>query len=240
MRRQWLTTLVCLASSASLIGCGSDPARHRVLAARVVFIGDSITAYWAQQKPEEFATHPWIDKGIPGQTSTQIAERFERDVIALHPDTVHILAGTNDVYPGWSLCSLPPGHATPTSPPTWGGWPYPVDTCSNLLYMVATAELHHIRVVLGTIPPWGVGPLSSRLDSDPDRYARIDRLNGWILRFGADLGVTVVDYHTLLAAPDQKHYAAGDTTDGVHPTAQAYAYMTSAAETAITQPQPLP
>ncbi|MEG9437533.1 hypothetical protein JAO29_15385 [Edaphobacter sp. HDX4] len=58
----------------------------------VVFIGDSITELWGEQAA--FKAHKnWINKGIPGQTSSAIAGRFERDVLLLHPGTVPILAG---------------------------------------------------------------------------------------------------------------------------------------------------
>jgi len=45
-----------------------------------------------------------VNKGISGQTLDQIAGRFQTDVVALHPSAVHILAGTNDLYPNWELC----------------------------------------------------------------------------------------------------------------------------------------
>jgi hypothetical protein len=30
-------------------------------------------------------------------------ERFQADVVSQHPQMVHILTGTNNVYPGWIL-----------------------------------------------------------------------------------------------------------------------------------------
>jgi acyl-CoA thioesterase-1 len=222
--------IVLAAASMLLVACGPGMQPVR----RVVFIGDSITAIWPKRgEAQVFTDHDWIDKGVIGQTSTQISSRFEHDVIAEAPDVVHILAGTNDVYPGWSLCSLPPGHATAISPPTPASSKYPADTCTNLLYMVETAQRHHIRVVLGTIPPWGPGRLSTAYDPSAGRYERISTLNAWIKRFGAELNVQVVDYHSLLAAPDGNHYVPGYTADGIHPSVQGFARMTPAAEGAI-------
>jgi lysophospholipase L1-like esterase len=82
----------------------------------VVFTGDSITAIWGSgQQGLEFAEHPnWVDKGISGQNSNQLLARFQTDVIDLHPEIVHILIGTNDVYPGWTL--QPSGPDTINSP----------------------------------------------------------------------------------------------------------------------------
>ena len=65
---------------------------------RVVFMGDSITDMWVQpQFGGFFPGKPYIDRGISGQTTPQMLIRFRPDVIALHPQVVVILAGTNDL-----------------------------------------------------------------------------------------------------------------------------------------------
>lgn len=56
----------------------------------VVFIGDSITAYWPL--PDGF-----INAGVPDETSVQMHARFKAEVLDLHPSVVMILAGTNDL-----------------------------------------------------------------------------------------------------------------------------------------------
>ena len=101
-----------------------------------------------------------------------------RDVVDLQPQAVHILAGTNDVYPGWQLS----------------------DTANNMQTMVEKAKKHHIAVVIGTIPPWGPGALPERADPSPQRFQRIDQLNQWLMQFAADEGIQIVDYHSLLVA----------------------------------------
>ena len=72
----------------------------------VVFTGDSITlnwdASWAGQRAT-FTQNSWLDLGVTGITSAQIAALFDRYVLDLEPRMVHIVAGTNDVYPGWQL-----------------------------------------------------------------------------------------------------------------------------------------
>ena len=114
----------------------------------VVFVGDSITynwsASWAGQQAT-FAQNNWLDVGVIGLTSSQIAAPFDGYVVDLEPKAVHILAGTNDVYPGWQLS----------------------DTANNIETMVRKAKQHHIGVVLGTIPPWGPGALPEK--ADPSR-----------------------------------------------------------------------
>jgi lysophospholipase L1-like esterase len=62
---------------------------------RVIFFGDSITDNWSLS--EYFPGKPYINRGISGQTTSQMLIRFQQDVIALHPAAVVILAGTNDI-----------------------------------------------------------------------------------------------------------------------------------------------
>jgi lysophospholipase L1-like esterase len=102
--------VLCVASmsawgSGATTGVTAHPAKPASDPPSVVFIGDSITAIWGGgQEGPQFAEHPnWIDQGIGGQTSNQVLARFQADVVDLHPEMVHILIGTNDVYPGWTL-----------------------------------------------------------------------------------------------------------------------------------------
>src|SRR5271157_3199088 len=65
---------------------------------RVVFMGDSITDGWGRNvKVPFFPGKPYINRGISGQTTAQMLLRFYPDVVALKPQAVLILAGTNDI-----------------------------------------------------------------------------------------------------------------------------------------------
>lgn len=177
-------------------------------------MGDSITANWnASWAGQEatFTQNNWLDVGIVGQTSSEIAARFYADVTALQPKAVHIIAGTNDVYPGWQLS----------------------DTANNLQAMVKSAKAHNIAVVIGTIPPWGPGALPAEADPSPQRFQRINQLNQWIAQFAAAQGIQMVDYHALLVGPNGENYIPALTVDGVHPSAAGYAVMTPHTEQAI-------
>jgi lysophospholipase L1-like esterase len=191
----------------------------------VIFLGDSITYYWGPNQEGDstaFTTNiNWTDAGVYGETSGQMLARFQQDVIARSPAMVHILAGTNDVYPGWVLC----------------GGALDVDTCDNLKAMVAMAQAAGIEVLLGTIPPWGPGDASTGFDPSPDRYTRINQLNQWIEQFAETNNLTIVDYHTLLVSADGNTYQPGLTVDGIHPSQAAYALMTPIAKTAISDAQ---
>ena len=177
-------------------------------------MGDSITANWNASWAGQAATftqNNWFDAGVVGLTSGQIAARFDAYAIDLQPQAVHILAGTNDVYPGWQLS----------------------ETANNIESMVEKAKKHNIAVVIGTIPPWGPGALPEKADPSPQRFQRIDQLNQWIAQFAAAQGIQMVDYHTLLEAPNGENYIPALTVDGVHPSAAGYAVMTPHTEQAL-------
>jgi lysophospholipase L1-like esterase len=165
----------------------------------MVLIGDSITAYWASHA--DFPAYGWVDKGIPGQTSEEIEQRFANDVVDVHPKSVHILAGTNDLYPGW----------------------VPQDTYNSLSSMIAKANAANIKVYIGTVPPWGQGPSAASYDPNFTEHSlRIVQLNSWIK---TQTGAIVIDYYSLLAGSNGL-YNPTMTDDGVHPNAAGYDVMT--------------
>jgi lysophospholipase L1-like esterase len=194
-------------------GCAQAPQSQKV-----IFIGDSITQNWGSgQFGQAFIQNSnWIDKGISGQNSTQVLARFQTDVIDAHPAIVHLLVGTNDVYPGWQLCQA-----------------NTINSCANIAAMVALAQAADIKVILGTIPPWGPGSLPEQADPSVARYTRISEWNDWLKQYGKENSITVLDYHLVLQAADDEEYVPSLTADGVHPSTSGFALMTPLAEQAI-------
>jgi lysophospholipase L1-like esterase len=177
-------------------------------AARVVFIGDSITENWALADPA-FFTGGRVNRGIGAQTSAQMLVRFRSDVVRLRPAVVHLLAGTNDVA----------GNQGPVSPR---------DFQDNVESMVDIARASGIRVVLGSIPPAASFPWRPAMQPAP----RIAELNRWLRDYARERGLGFVDYHVALATPD----GALDPSlgnDGVHPNRDGYAVMRRLAERAL-------
>jgi lysophospholipase L1-like esterase len=167
---------------------------------RVVFMGDSITEYWLRGDPQLF-TDGVIDRGISGQTSQQMLLRFYDDVIALQPATVHIMAGTNDVA----------GNTGPTSQEMFE---------HNIMAMVELARAHHIRVVIGSIPP------AAEFFWQPSirPSATIIALNAWLRNYCASLHIRYVDYYSALV-DDHGALKSAFSNDGVHPNKDGYAVM---------------
>jgi lysophospholipase L1-like esterase len=176
---------------------------------RVVLMGDSITDFWRQGEPALFGGGV-LDRGISGQTSSQMLVRFWPDVIALHPRVVQILAGTNDIA----------GNTGPTTAQ---------DYEDNIMAMVELAQAHHIRVLLGSIPPavafwWTPRPYRPA--------AQIRRLNAWLRGYARASGAGFVDYYGRLATPAGA-FRADLSNDGVHPNAAGYKVMGAMLQAAL-------
>jgi lysophospholipase L1-like esterase len=175
---------------------------------RLVLMGDSITDFWRQGDPALFE-HGVVDRGISGQTSSQMLVRFWPDVIALHPRIVQILAGTNDIA----------GNTGPTTEQ---------DYKNNIMAMVELARAHHIRVLLGAIPPAVAFSWAPPYRPAPE----IRRLNDWLRRYARSSGAGFIDYYAQLAT------AAGAfrpdfSNDGVHPNAAGYRVMSALLQASI-------
>lgn len=176
----------------------------------VVFMGDSITENWSRGDPALFAKG-WLNRGISGQTSPQMLVRFWPDVIALRPDVVHIMAGTNDLA----------GNTGPTTPEAYK---------NNIRAMVQLAKAHGIVVVLGSIPP------ADRFEWAPQHKPApwIAEFNAWLKAYAAEQGMVYADYFSVLAGPNGE-LKPDFGPDGVHPNAAGYTAMREVAEVAITE-----
>ena len=64
---------------------------------KIIFIGNSITEMWTKKSFFFKSNTNFINEGISGQTTSQILNRFQNDVINKKPNTVIILAGINDI-----------------------------------------------------------------------------------------------------------------------------------------------
>lgn len=177
---------------------------------QVVFMGDSITEGWEKLDPGYFSEGK-LDRGISGQTTSQMLLRFRQDVIELHPQVVHILAGTNDV-------------AGNTGPATL------TQVEGNIASMAELAHAHGIRVVLGSVPPAAKFPWRPDLVATPT----IKLLNAWIKDYAARNGFTYVDYFSAMATASGG-MKDGLSGDGVHPTRKGYEVMEPLAGAAIKQ-----
>ena len=180
---------------------------------RVVFFGDSITDLWKLE--DSFPGKPYVNRGIGGQTTSQMLVRFRQDVIDLQPKVVVILAGTNDIA----------GNTGPISND---------DIEANLASLAEMARSHHIRLVFSSIlPVYNYTPQSQEFfKSRP--MSRILALNDWMKGYCAASGSVYLDYFRAVV-DDQGMLKRDLGDDGLHPNKAGYAVMAPLAEQAIAK-----
>jgi len=178
---------------------------------RVVFFGDSITDIW--HLDQSFPGKPYINRGIGGQTTSQMLVRFRQDVIDLQPKVVVILAGTNDIA----------GNSGKISDE---------DIERNFATMAELAHVHHIRVVFASILPVSNYTPKSQEFFNSRPMSRIVDLNDWLKGYCAAGGCVYLDYfHSML---DDKGMLKRDLADdGLHPNQAGFAVMAPLAQKAI-------
>jgi lysophospholipase L1-like esterase len=180
---------------------------------RVVFFGDSITDIWRLE--EYFPGKPYINRGIGGQTTSQMLVRFRQDVIDLQPRVVIILAGTNDIAGNTGPMRLE-------------------DIEANYASLAQLARANNIKVIYSSVLP-----VHNYTERSKDFFAqrspdKILALNRWLKDYCATAsnGCLYLDYFSALV--DDKGLMKKDLADdGLHPNAVGYKITAPLAEAAI-------
>jgi lysophospholipase L1-like esterase len=166
------------------------PARHARI--RIVAMGDSTTAgtpgwrspieappdgagddtsqyaYWLVQAHPEWEV---LNRGVNGERSDQIKDRFARDVLIAKPAAVVLIAGVNDVYQG-----RPASHVI-----------------AQLSGMYEDAIHAAITVVAGSIIPYNT--------ATPAQNERMHEINAWIRDRSDGIRLHYVDSRGAVAMP---------------------------------------
>jgi lysophospholipase L1-like esterase len=178
---------------------------------RIVLMGDSITEFWSQIQPDFFTNPSYINRGISGQTTSQMLIRFRPDAINLQPDVIVILAGVNDVA----------GNTGPTTPEK---------ILNNIKSMVELAKANAIKVILCSVLP------ANNFYWRPNEKAAetIIQLNQLIQSYANQKHIVYIDYHSAMA-DNKKGLSKEFSNDGVHPNLTGYQTMKPLLEKAIQQ-----
>jgi len=182
---------------------------------RVVFMGDSITDGW--KLDQYFPGAPYVNRGISGQTTSQMLLRFRADVIDLKPKVVVILAGTNDISGNTGSITL-------------------AGIENNYASMVDLARTNGINVVFASVMP--ISDYNKTAQGEPivrstqRRPEQIAALNEWIKKYCADRKLVYLDYFSAMA--DEKGFLKAEiANDGLHPNAKGYDLIKPLAAEAI-------
>ena len=161
--------------------------------------GNNVKVTW---HPDFFSRNNYLDKGISGQNTSQMLARYKKDVIALDPQCVVIMAGTNDLAQGYSKAEI----------------------LNNIKNMAEQAEAADMHVVLCSITP--CNHEYSVLSNPKTKGAHIIAVNNMVREYAASKGFTYCDYHPALVAADglsmQERFWL---YDDLHPNPDAYTIM---------------
>ncbi|WP_396209341.1 GDSL-type esterase/lipase family protein [Flavobacterium sp.] len=169
----------------------------------IVLFGDSITQFWSNYDPDFFESNNLINKGISGQTTSQMLDRFDNDVIKLQPKTVVILAGINDIAEN--------------------NGPIAIDAVlHNVHIMVEKALQYKIEVLLCSLLP------ANRFYWNPkiQPASKVLELNSLLKNYANTNALIFVDFFTAMVDTSNgllHNYG----TDGVHPNLEGYLKMKS-------------
>lgn len=172
-------------------------------------MGNSITDFWYNNDSSFFLKNNYIDRGISGQTTSQMLVRFRKDVIDLQPKAVIILAGTNDIAQNTGYISLE-------------------NIFGNIVSMAELARAHHIKVILCSLTPAFDYPW--RRGMEPN--SKIPQLNAMIKGYAKRNKMMYVDYFSAMT-DGQNGMRKNLSKDGVHPTLEGYKIMEGLSEKAI-------
>lgn len=180
---------------------------------RVIFFGDSITDGW--HLDQYFPGRGYINRGISGQTTSQMLLRFEQDVISLRPAAVVVLAGTNDIA----------GNTGPISIE---------DIEANYSALADLAHAHGIHLIFSSVTPVHNYTPQSQNPFAQRPPAKILALNGWLKNYCSANGLIYLDYFSAMV-DDQGLLRKELAIDGLHPDDAGYRIMAPLAEAAVKQ-----
>lgn len=180
---------------------------------RVVFFGDSITKAWPLESA--FPGKPYVNRGIDGQTTSQLLLRLRQDVIDLGARAVVILAGTNDIAGNTGPISLE-------------------EIEENFESMAELARAHGVHVIFSSILPVHNYTPGSEENFELRPPEKILALNRWLENYCRANGLVYLDYFSAMV--DQHGLMRRELADkGLHPNAAGYAVMAPLAARAIEQ-----
>lgn len=168
---------------------------------RIVFFGDSITEFWTPKNSILFQHKNTINRGISGQTTSQMILRFQHDVIQLAPSTVVLLVGINDIAENIGPISLE-------------------QIMENIITMSELSNANAIQVILCSVLPANTFSWNPKLQPAD----KVIQLNQMIYAYAKSHKISYVNYYSAMV-DENKGLLKKYGEDGVHPNLEGYKKM---------------
>ncbi|WP_003543309.1 SGNH/GDSL hydrolase family protein [Desulfotomaculum nigrificans] len=178
---------------------------------KIVCLGDSIT-YGYPDGPQfswvavltKATGREFINRGVNGETTGQMLDRFAQDVLPEQPAYLILLGGAND---GWQGVPLD-------------------EVQSNITQITEQALANGICPLLGLPTPLSIDQLlvhfaGTRQEAIAYEH-RLNDIRSWVSQFAAQRGLLTLDFYTPLLSTDHMVGDANLLLDGGHPTHLGY------------------
>ena len=179
----------------------ADANKRVTTPAKVVFMGNSITDGWWPKDSTFFINNNFLDRGISGQTTSEMLVRFRQDVINLKPKAVVILAGINDIAHNNGVISLE-------------------NVFGNIVSMAELARYNKITPIICSVLPAYDFPWRRGMNPAP----KVIELNKMLKAYADKEELTYVDYHSAMK-DERDGLPKNLASDEVHPTLEGYKIM---------------
>lgn len=174
----------------------------------IVCIGDSLTFGYGVKETENWVSvlstkikENLINKGIPGNTTTEMKERFIEDVVDNKPSKVLIMGGTNDVFLNSTIN----------------------DILNNINTMVQMCEINSIIPIILT-PLRVKDNLEVKIWFEDMDYKKVNRslvqLRSLLIKYGEEKNITCIDLGTILL--EKGKIMEQFLEDGIHVSEQIH------------------
>ena len=185
----------------------------------IVVLGASYAGGW---QIDRIAGIEWINKGVAGQTSVEMLERFERDVAAVKPRAVILWGFINDIFRADADASAANQRAR--------------DTYTRMVELARERGIEPIIATEVTIRPeasWTnalasiVGALRGKESYQAWVNRHVMETNRWLVDLARREGLLLLDFRSTLAEGGGMRRAEFTQGDGSHITAAGYAALTT-------------
>lgn len=167
---------------------------------KFIFIGDSLTFGYGVPKSQcwvtrlqDFLQLDTVNKGLNGDTTPSMLNRFYEDVILLNPQYVFLMGGTNDLLCGRSISSI----------------------IGNLEEIILESQKYNITIFVG-IPPYIVKEMAKKLFIPSPFYdyceLNISKLRTLIIDLCIKYSITYIDFYNATL----KNINKSIYIDGIH------------------------